>query len=289
MITQLGGQTAQGITAASGDERARQEFGAQDTQKKNEYDYRAYNDAENRKLEAAKIEAARQAALLKGKGNKEFQKQQAQLPAIQTTMDEIDKGIDAAIKYSKGNIGGTGPIASVGGLRAVNNKELENLKAQYNTLNVKNMAQTFQGMSKAIDSDAERRAWNATQPSINKDDTTNIQIMLGMKSLLLKQKAEIEAQRDYAAENEGKMDGYISPVLGKMSTVVNNKGDLILVDNSAVGDYPSLDEYAENAISRGSRQIGEPGIRMRAPNGQETTVPKEKVQYFLDKGAEVIK
>ncbi len=73
LITQLGGQAAQGITAAAGDERARQEFGAQDTQRKNEYDYRTFNDTENRKLQKDKLAASERIAAAKaaGKGDKD--------------------------------------------------------------------------------------------------------------------------------------------------------------------------------------------------------------------------
>ncbi len=72
----LQNQLQQGTIAGSQDEFNRQQAGTLDTQKKSEYDYRTFNDAENRKLQRDKIDAAAKAAALKasakGEGKKEL-------------------------------------------------------------------------------------------------------------------------------------------------------------------------------------------------------------------------
>ena len=114
------------------------------------------------------------------------------------------------------------------------------------------MTTTFSGMSKAIDSDAERRAWQGTQADIANDDSTNMNILLGQKSILLKDKAEAQAQNQYVLER-GNLDGYESPIDGKVTSMVSPSGEVQLVPNEKVNKsktqgFLTLDQYAKRSV-----------------------------------------
>jgi hypothetical protein len=119
------------------------------------------------------------------------------------------------------------------------------------------MVSAFSGMSKAVDSEAERQAWKATQASISNDDITNVQILLGSKSSMLKDRAVARAKSAYVAE-KGNLDGFTHPVLeGKVTTLVGPDGQMELVDKSQKDEYikqgfTSLDEHATSLLSGGN-------------------------------------
>lgn len=80
-------------------------------------------------------------------------------------------------KYSKNSTGGTGFLSTYGGAKKVFSKDLESLDSTFKRLQLDEMVKIFAGLSKAIDSDAERKAFESTQPSITLDDATNMMIL----------------------------------------------------------------------------------------------------------------
>jgi len=98
-------------------------------------------------------------------------------------------------------------------------QDAQNLEAKFRDINLKNMVSTFSGMSKAVDSDAERRAWESTQASLSNDDEVKLKYFNGvLKSTLLKDRAVAEAQQAYVAKH-GNLDGFEqdNPIITRQS------------------------------------------------------------------------
>jgi len=229
-------------------------------------------------------------------------KKYADVQSAATQADEQMTLVDDAIKtftdYTQTSRGGTGPLATLGGLTQYVSEPTQNLQAKFKLINVKNMAKTFQGMSRAIDSNTERRAWESTQASITNDDAVNANILLGTKALAIKAKAEAEAQKQYANEF-GNLDKYESPILGKTSIAVNPRGDMELVPKEKYAEllksgYRSLDAYAEQEIlkHKGSKRVPAASkkqvetkpsaseIKMKNPKTGQITVFDQNKQFL---------
>ncbi len=101
---------------------------------------------------------------------KDIQKTKELKMMIQDAKEEFET-------YSKGSITGTGPVATLGGLTSYVNDDTERLKARFNKLGLDSMVKMFAGMSKAVDTGAERAAFESTQPRINNDDSVNTMIL----------------------------------------------------------------------------------------------------------------
>lgn len=204
----------------------------------------------------AKGTAAKPTEFQKAKEKKEaanYVERQEGLKTLDSGIETIDRAFGQLKKYSKeSSFGGTGPFASGFGVKKYFDKDSQDLNALFKQVNLKNMVQTFSGMSKAIDSDAERNAWNGTQPDITNDDDVNAKIILGQKSILLKDKAETQSQQQYVEQN-GSMNGYKSPVYGKVTTLVSPAGELTLVTKEQIEQaeaqgFMTIDEYGEIAL-----------------------------------------
>ena len=170
-------------------------------------------------------------------------------------LSKIDEAIEAQLKYTQGSLTGTGPVATLGGLTKYMSTDTENLEAKFKAIDLKNMVSTFSGMSKAVDSEAERQAWKATQASVSNDDSTNMQILLGSKSSMLKDRAVAQAKAQFVKDN-GNLDGFTHPVLeGEVTTLVAPNGQMQLVSKSDVSSakkkgYRTVDEEASALISQ---------------------------------------
>lgn len=156
-------------------------------------------------------------------------------PALDEQKEFVQQTLDYFLDYSKQKWGGTGPFATLGGTTALFSEDTQNLEAKFNQINLKNMVRTFAGMSKAIDSDAERRAWNATQPGTSRDDKVNASILVGTIAMTTKNQAEHEARRLYIEQSPNfTLEGYQSPIIGKARVMFNRNGEPQLVDKSSM-------------------------------------------------------
>jgi hypothetical protein len=110
---------------------------------------------------------------------------ESQLDLLQNAKKEFEK-------FSKKTTFGTGPFATVGGLSKYTDAHTQKLEAMLRKVSLDSMVKMFAGMSKAVDSDAERRAFEATQPSLTNDDEVNRMVLENAinatKSLLNKTK-----------------------------------------------------------------------------------------------------
>lgn len=190
---------------------------------------------------------------------KTFAENQANLKKTDSALNAVDDALKAQIEYSQSSLAGTGPFATLGGLTSAFNQETESLNAKLKAVNLKNMANTFAGMSKAIDSDAERAAWEGTQADISNDDSTNMKILLGQKSVLLKDKAEAAAQSEFVKQR-GSLDGYVSPIDGQVKSMVDASGKMILVPNDKIEiakkqGLMAVDEFAKKVVSLGGNRL----------------------------------
>ena len=112
---------------------------------------------------------------------KENRKMRTELDAAETKLAEqlrfLKASRDEFLKYSKNSAGGTGPLATGFGAKRFLDQDLEALNSKFKKISLDEMIKMFQGMSRAVDSDSERRAFESTQPSITLDDKTNMQIL----------------------------------------------------------------------------------------------------------------
>lgn len=200
------------------------------------------------------------------------------LKRVDDSLAAVDDALNAQQNFSQDSLFGTGPVAQYLGANPTFNREAEALNAKLRSVDLKNMVSTFAGMSKAIDSDAERAAWQGTQANIGNDDRTNMKILLGQKSILLKDKAEAQAQRQWVEQN-GSLDNYQSPVDGRIQSVVNASGEMILIPKAQVEQakkqgFMDVDEYAARAVSLGG--VGLKEKRQRGQSMQEMAIQELK-------------
>jgi len=125
-------------------------------------------------------------------------------------------------KYSKDSIGGTGSIATGFGAKKLISADLERLDSKFKQQNLETMSKMFQGMSKAVDSDSERKAFEAAQPSITNDDSTNKQII----------EERIKKAQDLLNKQRAKANS------------IDSKGNIIEPDQGAQKDS-SIEQYAK--------------------------------------------
>jgi len=187
---------------------------------------------------------------------RDFQKSQQKVVNVNKNIDLVDEAMDSFNKYSKNTLFGTGPMASIYGLKSYVDQDTENLNAKLKAVNLKNMTTMFGGMSKAIDTAGERRAWEGQQADVTNDDLTNSNLLLSQKSILLKDKEEAKAQNQFVRQY-GNLDGYESPIDGRVKTMVSSDGNMVLIPNEKViqaskQGYYTIDEYAKKAISKTS-------------------------------------
>lgn len=130
----------------------------------------------------------------------ENRKERTQLEKDITKSENLIKMVQAAKdkfdKYSEKSISGTGPIATLGGSTRYLSEDTQDLDSLFRTLSLDSMVKMFSGMSKAIDTNAERAAFEATQPSLSNDDEVNKNILNrqleAAKNMLKKQKDAIK-------------------------------------------------------------------------------------------------
>lgn len=156
--------------------------------------------AAQERLSAAKKDDALEREIARDKRKEEMQiakedrKLRNELDKAESAAEEQLKALEDAYslfkKYSKNSITGTGPIATLGGVTKYLNSDTERLDSKLKNISLDSMIKMFAGMSKVVDSDAERRAFESTQPSIALDDETNRDIfetkIKAVKSLLEK-------------------------------------------------------------------------------------------------------
>lgn len=174
----------------------------------------------------------------------------------QETIDQMDDALDSLVGYSKNSLGGTGPLASLGGLKSYVSKDAEILDRKFKDISLQTMKKIFSGMSKAIDSDAERRFFMASQPNLTNREETNASIILGAKSIALKSQAEAQAQKEYVDQN-GNLNGYKSPIKGRMTTLVDTNGKMRLIPKSQVKQakemgFMGIDQYSKSLFKGGA-------------------------------------
>lgn len=230
---------------------------------------------------------------------KNFATTQANLNNVTKNIEAIDDALKSQLDYTKNTLGGTGPMATGFGLRKYTDQDTQNLEAKFRNINLKNMVNTFSGMSKAVDTDAERRAWESTQADLKNDDSVNVSILLGSKSSLLKDRAVAQAQQEWV-KNYGNLNGFeeSNPILqGKVTTVVSPNGEMRLIPKEQLQEakkagFSDLDGYAKTLIgstkkrSKGpsSQNLATPGSPVPVDTSVKPVTPLEdKITSFMKK------
>lgn len=152
-------------------------------------------------------------------------------------------------KYSKGSLFGTGRLATLGGTTKMFSEKTEQLDSKFKKIALDEMVKMFAGMSKAVDSDAERRAFEATQPSIELHDTTNRRLLddkiKAAESLLKKTK---EAKQKYD------QFGTFDPAVTREAAQTTEK---VVVQNSKGQRFRLPKSQLQSAIAQGYTQVEE--------------------------------
>ena len=166
--------------------------------------------------------------------------------------DNIKKAIAEQKKYSSGIGPGTGPWATGFGLKKAFSEDTQMLDSSFQKISLSNMAKMFEGMSKAVDSDAERAKFEASQPSITNDDKVNVKLL----------KENLDAVQSLINKNNSAKSNYLN----------NDTADKIMKSQ----------EMPQRTMQQGD------SVLMRSPNGETVRVKKDQVQKYKDKGAEVV-
>lgn len=167
-----------------------------------------------------------------GKENRETKKQLD--PAI-SSLDSQIKYVDKALKLLVNPKTGlpksdlTGPFDQY---KASFSKEGQALEDALSNISLTKMTQMFAGMSKTIDSDAERAFFQAAQPSLKKYEDVNVEVLKEMKanleSLREKSKAklqEIEVPKQNK-EVQNYADEYFNGDYNKAFQFLKKRGDI---------------------------------------------------------------
>lgn len=124
-----------------------------------------------------KLDRKEDAALAKEK-RAEFKKLDDDFASVDKLIKDIESAQSALSGYSrKSKLGGTGALATVAGAKKFFDQETEALDSKFNNISLDSMVKMFAGMSKAVDTNAERRIFESTQSSITLDDATNKEIL----------------------------------------------------------------------------------------------------------------
>lgn len=213
----------------------------------------------------------------------DFAESQKALQTNANNMSKVDEAINAQLQYSQDETLGTGPIATLGGLTKYISQDTESLDAKFKDIDLKNMVSTFAGMSKAVDSDAERRAWKSTQASVSNDDETNVQILLGSKSSLLKDRLVSQAKAEYV-DKYGNLDGFDHPILrGEQTTIVDPNGELQIVDKTQIPNlkkagFRDLDKYASDLLKgRKESKKADPEMLIQKMQERNPNASRERI------------
>lgn len=179
-------------------------------------------------------------------------------------MTAIDDALGAFVNYYKTSPGGTGPIA--GRIKGSwNSPDTEALDAKFQRMSMRDLVATFAGMSKAIDSNAEREAWNKTQPDVTKNDITNAQILVGAKAIMVKTRLYSEELRAHIAKG-GNLGNFESSVMNK-TVVFDAEGNTHLIDKKMKGDAIAAGYYDPDQYAR--LIIGQPQPGQRVTNSRQ--------------------
>jgi len=177
----------------------------------------------------------------------ENRKERRQLSKDIDTWNSLEKTIDDAISkaksYSKNNIAGTGAYAKLKGYTGALSPETQSLETSLQKLSLDQMVKQFSGMSKAIDTPAERAQFETTVPSLGMDDKLLMTELLNRKKAVQNAKRKIqEGLNSYDKyghfTNESKDDEPSnSPknITNKPKQIIQNGHTYIL--NETTGEY----------------------------------------------------
>lgn len=140
------------------------------------------------------------------------EKLQPAISTLDSQIRNIDKALELFIdpKTQKVRSGLTGPIRQYISPVTSQGQKVQNA---LNKISLSEMTKTFAGMSKAVDSDAERAFFQAAQPALNKYEDVNVDVLREMRTNLesLREKSKAKLQ-----EIEGSDQTKPHPITGKM-------------------------------------------------------------------------
>lgn len=214
-------------------------------------------------LEYAKLNKDKSEGASKNMEVKELMKEDIQIKKenrkTRSSLDTAEKALEEQIrnlestskdfeKYSKGSIAGTGPLATGFGIKKSLDSDLETLNSRFKKGSLDEMVKMFSGMSKAVDSEGERKAFESTQPSIELDDPTNRSIIaerLAAAKRLLEKTKKAKQNYDRTGDfktTEEQQDALMNPKLqvsAPYGETVERNGKTYKW-NSSVGKYQPI-------------------------------------------------
>ena len=179
-------------------------------------------------------EQSKEDAKIRTENRKERRQIENDMKSTQTLINELNTTKDMFDKYSKSNILGTGPIATLGGLTPKIMQGSEDLDAQFKKQNLDTMVKMFAGMSKAVDTNAERRAFESAQASMTNDDKTNARLIKekidAANSMLQKQKdavAKYDRYGDFTQDDVSQTNSRQEPVNQQLTTTPDEDAEAV--------------------------------------------------------------
>lgn len=173
-----------------------------------------------------------------GKENRELKKQLE--PAIATVDDQIKNVKDAISLINKSKITGTGPLDQY---FAGATPEGQLLKKALGNIQLDTLVTKFQGMSRAVDTETDRKFFQETQPSMGNFETTNKKML----NDILKRLEGIKER------SQNKLKEISSPTQSKSQPAETQQQKVTNL------------------------------VKIKGPSGQEATMTEEKAKKYLSK------
>ena len=160
--------------------------------------------------------------------------------------------------------------------------EALSLDRKFKGMNFLALMEQAKGISKAIDSDAERALFEVKQPSLFNYPIVNAQIITA--NVALKTALEYEDQAHLQHLQGGKYeDTYISPVLGKQQVLFSKQGIATMFSNEQVDEakknlgYMTATEMAAYTLTSGvSPKLGAPPKPVKTGDVDFKDLPKKR-------------
>ena len=128
-------------------------------------------------------------------------------------------------------------------------------------LDILDMVQTFSGMSKAIDSDAEQARWQKTVAALENGPEANLDVLVRGKEIALRYKAYLDAKEAWFRKT-GSFLGFKPP---KTEVLYSPKGKAVVIDSKYKNKYKDvgymdLNKFSEHLYKNRNKLNYEGGV-----------------------------
>ena len=163
------------------------------------------------------------------------------LESASNNAQTIDQTVDATIDVinNSGIPLGTGEILTLGATTGLAlDEDKQRMESLINQINIKEMVSTFEGMSRAVDSETDRAAWDKTMPKLTSSADVTLDILLRLKSRGIKFKHLMEEKQKYLSDPKNtSLKGFDDSTIRNSTVIYDQRGKPFLIPDSKKGKY----------------------------------------------------